>query len=122
VQKHQPVSDDALRALRRLGLVEGRKPNLHVSAEVAAATGSKAAYIRQRSQGDAHYRQLILDYLKRFQQASRKDLRGMLLPVLPTVLSVEQKENKLKNMLAALSREKRIARQGAGPKALWRIG
>jgi ATP-dependent DNA helicase RecG len=121
VQKHQAVSDEALRALRRQGLVEGRKPALHVSALVAAATDSKAQYIRQRSQGDTHYRQLILDYLQRFKSATRSELRDMLLPTLPTVLSPEQKEIKLKNLIAALSREGRIVRHGGGPKACWQI-
>jgi len=121
VQKHQPINDEALRALRRQGLVEGRKPALHVSALVAAATDSKAQYIHQRSQGDTHYRQLILDYIQRFKSATRSELRDMLLPTLPAVLSPEQKEIKLKNLLAALSREGRIVRHGNGPKACWQI-
>jgi ATP-dependent DNA helicase RecG len=122
VQKHQPISEEALRTLRRRKLVEGRKPALHVSAQVAAATDSRGAYIRQRSQGDLHYRQLILDYIKRFKTATRDELRDMLLPALPSVLSPEQKEIKLKNLLAALRREGLIVRQGAGPKAFWQIG
>jgi ATP-dependent DNA helicase RecG len=122
VQKRQAVSDEALRTLRRRGLVEGRKNSLHVSAEVAAATDGKANYIRQRTQGDAHYRQLILDFLKRFKQASRKELHDMLMPLLPEVLDAEKKENKFKNLLAALSREKRIVQCVVDKKRCWRIG
>lgn len=121
IQKRQPISDEALKGLRRRGLVEGRKPALHLSAKVAAATDAKGSYIRHRRQDDAHYRHLILDYLKQFKQASRDDLRDMLLPVLPDVLSETQKEIKLKNLLAALRRDGLISREGPPVKSLWRL-
>lgn len=122
VQKHLPINDDAIRALRRRGMIEGRKPALHLSAKLAEATDDKGRYIRHRRQDDAHYRHLILDYLRQFKTASRDDLRDMLLPVLPAILSVEQKENKLKNLLAALRRDGAIVRDGPPTKALWRLG
>lgn len=122
VQKRQPISDAATKNLRRRGLIEGRKPALHLSAKVAVAADEKGRYIRNRRQDDAHYRHLILDYLQQFKQASRNDLRDMLLPTLPAVLSVEQKEIKLKNLLAALRRDGQIVREGPPAKALWRLG
>ncbi|EAR22358.1 ATP-binding protein [Nitrococcus mobilis] len=48
VQKGQVPEDSVLRSLRKRGLVEGRKPALHISARVAAATGDKARYILTR--------------------------------------------------------------------------
>lgn len=42
VQKNRPISDAALKRLRRKGLVEGRKPHVHVAADVARATGTEA--------------------------------------------------------------------------------
>lgn len=122
VQKKQPITDEMLRGLRRRGLVEGRKPALHLSAKVAEVTDNRGNYIRQRRQGDTHYRQLILDYLKQFRQASRDDLRDLLLPALPAVLTIEQKENKLKNLLAVLRREGLILRDGPPTRARWRLG
>ena len=56
VQKHLRIAPEALRRLRRLGLVEGRQPNVFVSAGVAAATGDQAAYMRARPLDDEHYR------------------------------------------------------------------
>ena len=49
VQKKLPIPDEAAARLRRGGLIEGRKPNYHVSATVAEATASKADYIRTRA-------------------------------------------------------------------------
>ena len=41
VQKRLPLTDEMIKRLRRDGLIEGRKPNLHVSATVAKVTASK---------------------------------------------------------------------------------
>lgn len=122
VQKGQPPDKTVLRRLRKQGLVEGRRPALHISASVAAATGEKARYIRTRRQDDTHYKQLIVSYLEQYEEASRGDLREMLLPALSEALTENQKENKLKNLLAALRSEGRIARHGGLSNARWRLG
>jgi ATP-dependent DNA helicase RecG len=125
IQKGLAVGGAVLRALRKRSLVEGRRPALHISAKVAAASGlpgAKGSYIRTRRQDDAHYKHLILDYLRQFGQASREDLRDMLLPKLPGALSAEQKEHKIKNLLAALRRAGQIVREGGLSNARWRLG
>ena len=125
IQKGLSVEDAVLRALRKRGLVEGRRPTLHISAKVAAASGlpgAKGSYIRTRRQDDAHYKHLILDYLRQFGEASRDDLRDMLLSKLPGALSAEQKEHKIKNLLAGLRRSGQIERHGGLSNARWRLG
>jgi ATP-dependent DNA helicase RecG len=122
VQKGLNPDLEMVKKLRKQGLIEGRKPNLHVSAKVAELTGSQAQYIRTRRQDDSHYKRLILDYLEQFKEASREDFRKMLLPKLPDALTEQQKENKLKNLLAALKREGRIKRVGGLSNARWRLG
>ena len=74
VQTKLPISDSAIIHLRRGKLIEGRRPHLHVSAQVAAATGSEADYIRTRSPNDAHYARLLTYYLEEFGTASRSDI------------------------------------------------
>lgn len=61
-----PISPDATARLRRAKLIEGRRPHLRVSADVAAITGRKADYIRTRTQDDAHYSRLVVDYLEQY--------------------------------------------------------
>ena len=125
IQKGLAVEGAVLRNLRKRGLVEGRRPALYISAKVAAASGlpgAKGDYIRTRRQDDAHYKHLILDYLRQFTEASRDDLRDMLLPKLPGALSAEQKEHKIKNLLAALRRGGQIVRHGGLSNARWRLG
>ena len=38
VQKGKPINDKAIKKLRKEGLIEGRKPHLYVSKQVAKAT------------------------------------------------------------------------------------
>jgi ATP-dependent DNA helicase RecG len=102
IQKGLAPDNDALQLLRKRGLVEGRKPALHISAEVALATDQKAKYIRSRRQDDQHYRKLILDYIGQFKRATTQEIRDLLMSKLPDALTDEQKEHKVHNLLTAL--------------------
>src|SRR5260370_39026738 len=66
VQKGKPLTDDEFKSLKGKKLVEGRRPNLFVSAEIAAATETKADYIKKRAFDKDHYKKMIVAYLKKF--------------------------------------------------------
>jgi len=121
VQKKLPIPDEAAAGLRRAGLIEGRKPNFHVSAQVAAATDQKADYIRTRAQDDEFYAKLLTDYLQRYGSATRAEINKLLLPKLSEVLSVEQKDNKVANLLTQLRRTGRIHNSGTRARPVWRL-
>lgn len=53
--------------MRRSKLIEGRKPNFHVSAAVAEATANKADYIHTRAQDDEFYSKKKLQLLDLFE-------------------------------------------------------
>jgi ATP-dependent DNA helicase RecG len=122
VQKRRNLSADEVRELRGAKLIEGRAPNLFVSAKVAAWTGDKARYIRNRGFDDHYYRELIIDYLKEYGQATRSELDTLLLPKLPDVLDAAQKGHKIRNLMQAMRREGVIHREGARATATWRLG
>lgn len=109
IQKGEPPEASTLKVLRKRGLVEGRKPALHISASVAQATGQMADYIRTRRQDDAHYRKLIVDYIVQWKKATLGEIRDLLAPKLPDNLNQSQKENKVRNLLTSL-REQGIVR------------
>jgi ATP-dependent DNA helicase RecG len=120
VQKRLPLHDSAAAYLKREGLIEGRKPNFFVAAHVAKITGNEGAYIRNRAFDDAHYKDLILAYLKRYGSASRADLKRLILDKLSDVLDKKQKENKFRNLLCAMSRkDKTIEKSGGKQKGQW---
>lgn len=122
VQKHRGISGEEAKPLKQANLIEGRAPNFHVSAKVAAWTGDKARYIRNRGFDDQYYRGLVLEFLQKYGQASRRDLDELLLSKLPDVLDAAQKGNKVRNLLQAMRREGLIRREGPKATAVWHLG
>lgn len=121
VQKKLPIPEEAVTRLRRAGLIEGRKPNLYVSAKVAKATSDKADDIRPRTQDDEFYAKLLTDYLHKFGQARRDEIDTLLMDKLSDGLTAEQKYNKISNLITKLRRKERIHNAGSRSKPLWKL-
>ena len=121
IQKGLEPDDEALQALRRRGLIEGRRPALHVAASVAAATGDTAEYIRHRAFDDAYYCDLILEYLRKFETGRRSDFERLLAGKLSEVLNDGQKEHKIHNLLQRLRREGRVTVVGKTRGGTWKL-
>ena len=112
VQKNLPIDDNEIKELKRFGLIEGRKPNLHVSSAVAKITNDKASYIRKRGIDDEYCKKMILDYLLEFKEGKKDDFEKILLDKLPEVLDINQKKNKIKNILQQLKNQEKIRVEG----------
>lgn len=119
VQKKKKLDDAAFARLRRAGLIAGRRPNVFVNASVAAATNTRAEFIRNRAFDAAHYTKMILAYLQEYGRASYADFKLLLLPKLSDALDQTQKERFISNLLQRMRREKLIAPQGARSRAIW---
>lgn len=120
VQKELEVPDSAIKALKRKGLVEGRKPRFRVSAAVAAASATKAEYIKTRAFDDQHYADLILEYLSKFGSASRKEVDNLLWDKLSDALNDAQKKSKIGNILSKLRVDGVIFNAGSRPAPQWK--
>ena len=92
--------------MKKQGLIEGKYPNVYISAILAAVTGQKARYIKTRGLDDNHYIELIMEYLRQYNYASRKDINELLMNKLPDILSSEQKMHKINRLLSELMRKK----------------
>ena len=121
VQKRLPIPDSAVTHLKRAKLIEGRKPHLHVSALVAAATGGKAAYIRTRALDDAHYARLLTDLLAEFGSANRAEINEMLVPKLSEALTAEQKIHKINYLLTKWRKAGLIQNIGSDRAPRWTL-
>jgi ATP-dependent DNA helicase RecG len=122
VQKHRALSPEHARELKALKLIEGRSPNYFVSAKVADWVGQKASYIRTRGLDDRYYRQLVIEYLQKYGQATRQELDDLILPKLPEVLESAQRIHKVKNLLQTMRRLGMIHPEGPRPSSIWRLG
>ena len=104
-------------------LVEGRRPNIFVSAQVAAATDSKADYIKKRAFDKGHYKGMILSYLQEFGDARRENINKLLRDKLSDALTSDQKEHFISNLLQEMRRDGTIAPIGGkrGKGAKWEL-
>ena len=119
VQKKRPLEEEEFKRLKGQKLVEGRRPNLFVSAKVAAVTGDKAQYIKHRAFDKDHYKKMVRSYLEKFGEAKREDLDKLLLDKISDALTDEQKSNRVKNLLQEMRKDGEIRRVGTGRGAKW---
>jgi ATP-dependent DNA helicase RecG len=105
VAKHKLLNDTEIATLKSKKLIEGRKPNFHISSNVANVTGDRTDYIRQRGIDDSYCQKLITDYLQKFKVGKRENFEKILLDKLPDVLDIIQKKNKIKNNLQSLKKQ-----------------
>lgn len=102
VAKQKELSDNEIKNLKSKHLIEGRKPNFHIAADVAAVTGERADYMKQRGIDNQYCQKMIIDYLSKFKKGTRADFEELLLDKLPDIIDINQKKDKIKNNLQAL--------------------
>jgi len=120
VAKHKPLLDEEIKTLRKKKLIEGRKPNLHVSSDIAQATDEKASYIKQKGFKDEHYKTMILAFIDQYDHASKKDIDHLILDILPDILDEKQRENKVRNIIYSMSkRDGSIVNKGSSRYPTW---
>lgn len=108
VQKGIPIDKADADRLRSLKLVEGRLNSLYLSASAAKSIDESANYIKNKGFDDKYYKDLIVEYLKKYERAKKKDIRDLLWDKLPNALNDTQKENKIRNLLSAMKKKEII--------------
>lgn len=112
VQKREKLSENERKILKKQKLIEGRFPNIFVSSNVAVATGEKATYIKNRALDKNFYKQLIINFIKKYNAASRKDIDELLIDKLPNILDDDQKRKKISNLLSEMSKKDKSINNG----------
>lgn len=107
-QKGKLDNKEALEMLRKMKLIEGKKPNLYISKRVAKATHQEAEYTSMKGFDDQYYRDLIVKALKEHTVLRRKDFDALLLNKLSSVLKDNQKKNKVDYLLKYLRKNGKI--------------
>lgn len=102
IQKGLPVGKEDVDRLRSQKLVEGRLTSLYLSASAAKSIDESTNYIKNKGFDNKYYKDLIVEYIKQYGKAKKKDIRELLWDKLPDALSDAQKEHKVSNLLATL--------------------
>ena len=108
VQKGKAISDDAIKMLRKKGLIEGRKPHLYVSKQIAKATNKQIEYTLKKGFNDAECQEWVLKALKDHKVLSRKQINELLWNKLSMDFTEEQKMAKIKNLLYKMHKNDEI--------------
>ncbi|MGY0391202.1 RNA-binding domain-containing protein [Bizionia sp. KMM 8389] len=120
VAKNKILNNEEIKTLKIKKLIEGRKPNFHISSKVASATNQKGDYIKMRGFKDEHYKKMILEYLDKYKSASKEDIDKLILDILPNVLDINKKKNKLRNIIYSMSKkDNSINNIGTNRKPIW---
>ena len=122
LQKKLKLSTAQVAELRRAGLVEGRSPKLHISVQMATATGQEVEYLNQRRPDVADYKTVLCKLLALGPQPRTK-VDALLLPKLQLwIPELAKRKEYVKALLKEMSKEGRIQNIGGRTKAaLWAL-
>ncbi|MGA9638861.1 ATP-binding protein [Flavobacterium sp.] len=121
VQKHKEINEIEFKYLKKTNYIEGRRPNIYLSYDIIESTNDEnlqAEYLANRSFDDAHFKEMILECLKKWGKTKRDKIDNLIIPKLSTALSDEKKKNKVTNYLSALRIEGKIVNT---PGYFWEI-
>ena len=121
IQKNLSVTDAMIKHLKKAKLVEGRKPNYHVSSSVAITKSSRAKYIRTRTQTDEFYKKLIIDYIDKYGSATRQEIDDLLRQMFSELLDEHQITNKISNLIMNMKKSNQIRNSGSRKYPKWVI-
>lgn len=119
VQKKVAISKEQCGRLREIGAIEGRFPNIFISASIAKVTGEKAEHIKHRGLNNKYNLDLMLELIKEHGPVSRSEIDRLLLEKLPDILSLNQKKNRIHNYVSKLNRLGKIKNIGSRKKPQW---
>ena len=119
VQKQLEITDHAASELRKKRLIEGRKPNFFVGAQISQTTGQKAEYSRNKGLDKQYYLDFILQAISQHGSMNRKDIDNLLWNKLPEIINDKQKKNMITNLISELRINDKIVNAGTDKNSVW---
>ena len=119
VQLKGELTNDEIGYLRKHKLIEGRKSNLYISKGIAQTTGQKVSYSKHKGLDSKACEEMLLNSLRDHQSLSKPEVVELLWNVLPDLLTNEQKQNKINNMLSKLRINGKIYCKARGNSSIW---
>ena len=118
VQKGKPISENAVKMLRKEKLIEGRKPHLYVSKFIAKATNTQVEYTLKKGYTDEECMEWVVKGLKDHTVLGRQQINDILWTKLPVILSNEQKLKKIEYILQKMRKKNIIY---VDKNRMWRL-
>ena len=122
VQKKLPLNRDQYQSLKKFGVIEGKIPNVYVSASIAEIIDERAQYTKNKAMDDKYYMDLIINYLQQFRCGKKADFITLLGDKLSDVLDDKQKDNKVRYFLMAMRKNGLIERTSENKRSgAWQL-
>ena len=119
IQKKISITKEQFSQLKKIGAVEGRFPNIFISAKVAKAVGESAQHIKNRGLGSRYDMDQIFELVCKHGPVTRQIIDELLLNRLPEILSENQKKRRIHYYLTVLAREGKIINKGSRRLPQW---
>lgn len=120
VQKRNELLPEEVEHLKQKGLIEGRKPNFFISAEVAQTTGQKAVYTTHKAFSQQQYFDWVIQGIKDHGSLNRSDIDALLMNRLSDLYNTAAKRKaKVNNIITAMRKKKLIRNRGTDTHSEW---
>ena len=121
VQRDKPISDEAIKELRKKHLIEGRKPHLFVAKHIAQRTDKKVEYSMHKGLESKSCESLLIDSLRDHGVLTRGEIDKLLWNVISDQLNDKQKKSKIGNILTNMRVKGLIENKTQGPLSKWSL-
>lgn len=121
LQKRKKLLKQEADELRKLKYIEGRYPNVYISAKIAATTNERSEYLKHSIFDNRYLEELIIKTLKELPFIDRSTINDLLFNNLPKSLSIEQKHKKISNILHRMHKKNIIENIGTRQDSKWRL-
>jgi len=119
--KADTLSDGAIQMLRKAKLIEGRKPHLYVSKQVAKVTNQKVEYSKHKGLTVKKCEALLTASLQDHHSLTKQEIVRLFWDVLPDQLDEKQKKYKIDNMLRKMRKDGIIVSVSSGNKSIFSL-
>lgn len=119
VQKNKLITKEQCDCLKKDNLIEGRFPKIYISSDIAKIVDDKVTYMERKGLDNKFYIDYIIEYLTKFEKATRKDINSLIYPRLPLYLNIYEKNCRVKYLLTKMRKNKLIINIGSDTKPIW---
>lgn len=103
VQKGIEISKEDADILKKLNVIEGKRPNYRISGIGKPTVKTDQLYISY-----SKFKEKLTNFIKKYGKASREDIENLFMPLLPDNLTISKKKKKITNMLYKMSKNDKL--------------
>lgn len=122
VQKRHPISENAIKMLRKKNLVEGKRPNVYLAKSLSQRLGKKVEYSKHKGLDENSCWHSLYAALRDHHQLTRAEINDLLFNNLSDQLTIVQKDTKIRHLLTKWKNiDKKLDNVRKGNLSVWML-